>query len=67
MPRARHISVVDEKAECPFCHRIIQFKLADGFRGEIMKEYVPVNPCEHFVNVFRNRIGGHLVARFVKK
>jgi len=62
--RAKHISITEKKAECPFCHQTIQFRLADGFEGEIMGKYIPVSPCEHFVNVFRNGLGGHLVARF---
>ena len=64
MTKARHVSVIDERAECPFCHQIVRLKLEDGFYGEIKGQYLPLNPCEHFVNVFRNRMGGHLVARF---
>ena len=59
--RARRIDVIDNKARCPFCYRVVQFKLADG----IGEQYVPINPCKHFVNVFRNRMGGHLTSRFI--
>jgi len=65
--RARHVLVVDNKVECPFCHKVIQLKPEEGFYGEIMGLYEPINPCKHFVNVFWTALGGSLKVRFEKK